>query len=236
MLLLNERLWPSPAVQAFRGNMAAYDPLQPFKICLNQMTHLQRLVLMLALIWGNAANASDPAPIWGADWQAYVTNTYCELRREYYIPYKNDPDRRGFLSGTVFDKAFVRFVANTRLHGDTIPKESLGVIRFHLYVYPEDFPIAETEKILEANLGGFIAEAKVVSNAEIHTFSLEEKESARLLQRFIDNEAVGFGLKFANGEERKFKIYASGNRTFYVWAEMFNACIRENTAEKLKYF
>ena len=200
------------------------------------MRRLKRLVLIFALIWGNAAAASDPAPNWGADWQAYVTNTYCELRREYYIPYKDDPDRRGFLSGTVFDKAFVRFVANTRLHGDIIPKESLGVVRFHLYVYAEDLPIAETEKILEASLGGYSSEAKVVSNAEIHTFSLEKGESARLLQRFIDNESVDFELKFAKGEERKFKIYPSGNRTFYVWAAMFKTCIRENTAEKLKYF
>lgn len=216
--------------------ISADDPLQPFNIYPIKTAHLERLALIFALIWGSAATASDPAPSWGAGWQAYVTNTYCELRREYYIPYKDDPDRRGFLSGTVFDKAFVRFVANTRLHGDIIRKDSLGVVRFHLYVYPEDFPIAETEKILAATLGGFHSEAKVVSNAEIHTFSLEPKESANLLQRFINNEAVDFELKFAKGEERKFKLYPPGNRTFYVWAEMFNTCIRENTAEKLKYF
>ena len=212
------------------------DRLRSLRICLDMTIHLKRLVLIPALIWANAVNSSDPAPGWGADWQAHVTNTYCELRREYYIPYKDDPDRRGFLSGTVFDKAFVRFVADTRLHGDLIPADSLGVIRFHLYVYPADFPIAETEKILAATLGGFHSEARVVSNAEIHTFSLGEQESARLFQWFIDNEAISFELELANGEEREFKIYPTGNRTFYVWAEMFNTCIRENTAEKLKYF
>ena len=197
---------------------------------------MKRLILILALILGNAATPSDPTPNWGPGWQAYVTNTYCELRREYYIPYKDDPDRRGFLSGTVFNKAFIRFVANTRLHGNLTPTDSLGVIYFHLYVYPENFLVAEIETIHEATLGGFHSKAKVVSNAQIHTFTLKEEESARLLQRFVKNELVSFQLKLANGEERKFKIYPSGDRTFYVWAEMFNTCIRENTTDRLKYF
>ena len=196
---------------------------------------MKRLVLVFGLIWVIAANASDPAPGWGADWNAHVWNTYCELRREYYIPYPSDKERRGFLSGTAFDRAFVRFAANTRSHGDLIPKESLGVIRFHLYVYPDDFPIAETERILEARLGGFHSEVDVISNAEIHVFSLEENESAILLQRFIDNDAVEFELNFATGDRREFKIYPTGDRTFFIWAEMFNTCIRENTSEKLKY-
>ncbi len=184
------------------------------------------LVQLIALLWVNAANASDPAPSWGAGWTAHVTNLYCELRREYYIPFRTDPDRRGFLSGTAFDRAFVRFTANTRLHGDLIPAESLGVIRFHLYVYPEDFPTATSEKIVEASLGGFHSEANVVSNAEIHIFSLGEDESTQLLQRFIKNEVVDLELKISNGDERQFQIYPSGDRTFYVWADMFQTCIR----------
>jgi len=75
----------------------------------------------------------------------------------------------------------------------------------------------------------------VISNAEIHVFSLEENESAILLQRFIDNDAVEFELNFATGDRREFKIYPTGDRTFFIWAEMFNTCIRENTSEKLKY-
>ena len=168
----------------------------------------------------------------GVRWTAHVTSLRCELRREYYIPFRTDPDRRGFLSGTAFDRAFVRFAASTRLHGDLIAAESLGVIRFHLYVYPEDFPIATSEMIVEASLGGFHSEANVVSNAEIHIFSLAEDESAQLLQRFIKNEVVDFELKFANGDERQFKIYPSGNRTFYVSTDMFQTCIRSHMEQQ----
>lgn len=205
-------------------------------IGLTETTELKNLVLLFALSWVAAANASDPGPGWVAGWQAHVRNTYCELRREYHIPFRNDPERRGFLTGTVFDRAFVRFSANTRLHGSLIPSDGLGVIRFHLYIYPEDFPTVSSERIVEATLGGFRAEAQVVSNAEIHIFSLQSDESAQLLQRFINNETVDFDLKLASGEERQFKIYSSGDRTFYVWAAMFKTCIRENTSEKLKYF
>lgn len=190
------------------------------------------LVPLIALLWVNTANASDPALSWGVGWTAHVTNLYCELRREYYIPFQPDPDRRGFLSGTAFDRAFIRFKANTRLHGDLIAAESLGVIRFHLYVYPEDIPTATSERIVEASLGGFHSEANVVSNAEVHIFSLGEDESTQLLQRFIKNEVVDFELKFANGDERQFKIYPSGNRTFYVSADMFQTCIRSHMEQQ----
>jgi hypothetical protein len=196
------------------------------------VTNLKKLVPFIALIWVATSGASDPGPSWGAGWQAHVWNTYCELRREYYIPFRNDPSRRGFLSGTAFDRAFVRFAANTQLHGSLIPPESLGLIRFHLYVYPEDFPIATSERIIEASLGGYRSEANVVSNAEIHTFSLNAEESAQLLRRFTDNEVVEFELKFANGDMKQFKIYPSGDRTFYVWANMFQTCIRSHEGKR----
>lgn len=186
------------------------------------------LAPIIALVWANVATASDPQPSWGPDWSAHVWNLYCELRRDYYIPFPADPDRRGFLSGTAFNKAFATFRANTQLHGDLIPTESLGVIRFHLYVYPENFPIAANDRIVEATLSGFRSRANVVSNAEIHMFSLNEHESAQLLQRFVDNEIVDFELTFANGDERQFKMYPSGDRTLYVLADMFQTCIRSH--------
>lgn len=193
---------------------------------------MRKLALIFALMWMAAANASDPAPNWGAGWQAHVWNTYCELKREYYIPFRNDPGRRGFLSGTAFDRAFVRFTANTQLHGDLIPPESLGVIQFHLYVYPENFPLQDSQRIAEASLGGHHSEANIVSNAEIHIFSLQEDESAELLRRFINSETVDFELKFENGDKTQFKIYPSGDRTFYVWAEMFRTCIRSHKGKQ----
>ena len=164
---------------------------------------MRKLVLLLLLPWCASSIASDPAPGWGAGWQAHVWNTYCELRREYYIPFRGDPDQRGFLSGTAFDQAFVRFTANTRIHGDLIPAESLGVVQFHLYIYPEEFPVPSSQRIVRASLGGHLSESNVVSNAEVHIFSLDADESAQLLQRFVNSEIVDFELTFANGDQRK---------------------------------
>ena len=120
-------------------------------------------------------------------------------------------------------------MANTQLHG-----ESLGVIRFHLYIYPEDMPTAPaaSERIIEASLGGYRSEGNDVSIQKMHIFSLSADESAELLQRFTDNEVVEFELKFANGDVKQFKIYPSGDRTFYVWAEMFHTCIKSHKGKK----
>jgi hypothetical protein len=108
------------------------------------------------------------------------------------------------------------------------PPKASGKFASTLYLYPEHFPLAANDRIFEATLNGFRSKANVVSNAEIHIFSLSEVESAQLLQRFINNEIVDFGLKFANGDEKQFKIYPSGDRTFYVWADMFQTCIRSH--------
>jgi len=146
------------------------------------VTNLKKLVPIIALIWVATSGASDPAPTWGF-WQTHVYNSYCELSNEYHIPFRNDPFRRGFLSGTTLDRAFVRFRADAQLHGES---------------------------------------------AGIHAFLLGVDESTQLLQRFTDNETVEFELKFASGDLRQFKIYPSGNRTFYVWADMFQTCIRSH--------
>ena len=92
--------------------------------------------------------------------------------------------------------------------------------------------MAASEKIIEASLGGVRTEANVVSNAEIHIFSLDEDDSAQLLQRFINNEIVDFELILANGDKKDFKIYPSGDRTFYVWADMFQTCIESHKGKK----
>ena len=230
------RFQPVVPMTAFRlQSMAGNDPKQPFKICRNRKTKLKKLVPFIALIWVATSGASDPAPDWG-DWQAHVWNTYCELSKEYYIPFRNDPsrrdpNRRGFLSGTTFDRAFVRFTANPpQLHG-----ESHGAIRFSLHVYPEDPPTRTIERIVDATLGGFRSEANMIKNDRSRTpqtFLLGEDESAQLLQRFTDSETVQFELKFANGDEKQFRIYPSGDRTFYVWAEMFQTCIRSHKGKK----
>ena len=225
-------LHPEADIRMVECRTTANDPKQPFKICRNRETKLKKLVPFIALIWVATSGASGPVPTWSF-WQAHVENRYCELRNEFDIPFRNDPSRydpgkKGFLTGTAFDRAFIRFVADAQLHGE----DSLGVIRFHLYVYPEVLPNAPatSERIIEASLGGFHSEAKEVSN--IHTFSLNEDESTQLLQRFINNEIVEFELKFANGDMKQFKIYPSGNRTFYVLADMFHTCIKSHKGKK----
>ena len=207
---------------------------QPFKNSRNGGPELKKLTLLITFLWLVPATASDPGPSWGAGWQANVWNTYCELKRQYYIPYQSDPDKRGFLSGTAFNQAFVTFMAraDTQLHSSFATPESVGVVYFHLYVYPESRPVADDQRIVEASIGGYTSEANVVSNAEIHIFSLSEDQSAQLLQRFIDNEVVEFELIFANGSAKPFKIYPSGDRTFYVLADMFRACIRSHKGKK----
>jgi len=226
----NGRNVPKAAVQMLvftELEMAAFDPKQPFRICRNRETKLKKLVPFIALIWVATSGASDPLPTWGS-WQAHVVNTYCELSMEYRIPFRNDPSRRGFLSGTTFDRAFVRFRASTQQ-----PAESLGVIRFHLSVYPEDPPTRTVERIVDATLGGFRSEAIMFNYARTpQNFLLGEDESAQLLQRFINNERVDFELKFANGDEKQSTFYPSGDRTFYVWAEMFQTCIRSHKGKK----
>ena len=100
----------------------------------------------------------------------------------------------------------MRFTANTQLRG-----ESLGVIRFHLEIHSEDLK-ATSERITEANLGGYLGEGNTLS--EIQSFSLNAEESMQLLQRFTDSEVVAFELKFASGDTRQLNIYPSGDRTF----------------------
>jgi len=99
-----------------------------------------------------------------------------------------------------------------------------------LEIHSEDVRTAPatSERIIEASIGGYRSEAKFLSTAGIHAFLLGVDESAQLLQRFTDNETVEIELKFASGDLRQFKIYPSGNRTFYVWADMFQTCIRSH--------
>ena len=189
---------------------------------------MRKLILILAFLVMDLSAASDIQPGW-ASWTANVWSLYCELRREYSIPYRSDPNSRGFLSGTAFDKIFVRFTAHTRLHGDVIPEDALGVIRFGMHIYPSDRLVPEDDRIQIANIGGFEVEARGVTVADIQMFTLHEDESLVLLQRFINNEVIDFSLRFTSGDERQFKIYPSGDRNFYVWAEMFRTCIKENS-------
>ena len=184
--------------------------------------------LILALFLSDSVVASDPEPSWGAGWSANVWNTYCELKRNYTIPFPADPERRGFLSGSMFNSAFVRFTTTTQTHGNVITEDQLDILRFDLYVYPEKEPVPGDHRILSANIGGFESEARIVSRAEIHVFSLEENESFLLLQRFRNNEVVDFQLRFADGHESEFKIYPSGDRNFHVLEGMFHTCVRLN--------
>lgn len=189
---------------------------------------MRSLLLVLALLLSTSSLASDPQPSWGAGWSANVWNTYCELQRRYFIPVPADSTRRGFLSGTAFNGAFVRFATTTRTHGNIITADQLDILQFALYVYPERPPVRDDQRITSAVLGGFAADARIVPNADIHMFTLDEAESQQLLQRFMNNETVDFELRFANGNAAQFQIHDSGDRNFHVWEAMFRTCVRAN--------
>lgn len=189
---------------------------------------MRTFVFLCALSVSGASLAADPQPSWGAGWSANVWNTYCELRRTYNIPSSSDPSQRGYLSGTAFRTAFVRFTTMTRTHGNLITEDQLDILEFALLVYPANHTVPESARILSANLGGFEAEPDIGPVEEIHTFSLDEQESFLLRQKFLNNEVVDFTLRFASGEERQFSIYPSGDRNFHVLEAMFQACIQNN--------
>jgi len=85
---------------------------------------MRALAFVIAFFLATPSFASDPEPSWGANWSANVWNTYCELMRTYRVPFPLDSKRRGFLSGSMFNGAFVRFATTTRTHGNVITKIS----------------------------------------------------------------------------------------------------------------
>lgn len=182
--------------------------------------------LILGLLFSASCIASDPQPSWGSGWSANVWNSYCDLKRDYFIPYPSDPERRGFLSGSSFNGAFVRFATTTKTHADIITEEQLDVLRFELYVHPETGLLLPNQRIRSANLGGF--ESKPRGGRGIHIFSLDEDQSYVLLERFLRHEVVKFELRFADGTIAAFEIHPSGDRNFGVWEAMFQTCIRHN--------
>lgn len=191
------------------------------------------LALVVVTISGPAANASDPMPGWSSRWSANVWNTYCELKLDYAIPYRNKPERRGFLRDTIFDRAFARFAASTRTHYGLIPEEELFKVRFELHFYGENGQVAaKDDLIVSAKIGEFEMNPPERFDFWILTFALNEDDTSSLLQVFKDNQRVEVVVRFANGEERKSKIYPSGDRDFRVWAEMFKTCIRENVGPR----
>jgi hypothetical protein len=186
------------------------------------------LPLFLVLCLSASSLASDLEPGWGVGWSAGVWNTYCELQRRYVIPFPADSKRRGFLSETAFNAAFVRFATTTRTHGNLITPDQLDILQFSLYVYPEALPVSDNQRILSANLGGFEVQAHSFPNTGIHIFSASEDESNVLLQRFVNNETVTFELRFADGKTAQFSIRDAGDRNFHVWEAMFQTCVRRN--------
>ena len=212
---------------------SANDPFRTFNLTFSRsrLMPIKIAILLVAIVvtLGPATYASDPMPTWASDWSAHVWNTYCALRLEYTIPIRRNPERRGFLAGRSIDRLFARFAASTRTHFGLIPEEKLFKTRFELHFYGEDgHPVAEDDQILSAKIGEFEMNSPADPNAWILTFSLDEDKTLSLLQRFNDNEVVEVAVRFADGEERRSKIYPSGDRNFHVWAEMFKTCIREN--------
>lgn len=190
--------------------------------------------LATILVVGLRAHASDPFPTWSNKWDANVWNNYCELRLDYYLPYRSDPQRRGFLANRSFDRLFAQFAASTRTHFGLIPEENLFKIRFGLFFYGEDgHDPAPEDRVMAAKIGGFkLSPRETQSVAGILAFSLAEGESLLLLEQFTQNKTIEVAVVFADGEERQSKIYPGGDKDFRVWAEMFRTCIRENVGPR----
>ena len=187
-------------------------------------------LLAACLVVDLAATASDPAATWSHRWDANVWNTYCELKLDYYLPYRNDPQRRGFLANRSFDRLFAQFTASTRTHFGLVPEEELFKIRFGLLFYGENGRDPEPEdRIMAASIETFrLSPREKQSVHGILAFGLAERESLLLLEQFKLNKTIEVNIVFADGEERSTKIYPSGDKDFFVWAEMFKTCIREN--------
>lgn len=197
-------------------------------------TNTAKICLATILAVALPTLASDPAPTWPNKWDANVWNSYCELRLEYYLPYPNDPQRKGFLANRSFDRLFAQFTSSTRTQFGLIPEEQLFKIRFGLLFYGEDGHDPEPEdRITAANIGNFkMAPQEMQSVAGILAFTLDEEESLLLLEQFKQNKTIEVAVVFADGEERQSKIYPGGDKDFRVWAAMFRTCIRENVGPR----
>lgn len=175
--------------------------------------------------------ASDFVPNW-VGWRIDAHGIGCGLIKDYYIPYKERPILQGFLAGTKFHRAHMRFTANTFTHGDLITEDELGVIKYRLQIESTTPHIKDNEKISKAVLGGYVSQPWTLPDDDYHIFSLSEKESLGLLQKFERNENVDFSLIFANGETRTFTVFSSGNFNGHVWVAMFKTCIKEHVRKR----
>ncbi len=186
-------------------------------------------ILFTVVAFSSLAYSSSPQPGWSHRWTANVWNTYCELKLDYNIPFRSDPDKRGIFAGRSIDRLFARFAASTRTHYGLIPEEKLFKIRFSLHFYGENgHDPAVDDLIASANIGGITMTPPEKVHAGILAFSLDEEDTSLLMQRFTDNERVEVLITFGDGKESRSTIYPSGDRDFHVWAAMFRTCIREN--------
>lgn len=151
-------------------------------------------------------------------------------RLDYTVPFRSDPERRGFLAGRAIDRLFARFIAGTRTHVGLIPEEELFKIRFELLFYGAGGqPVPEKDQIISVRIDEFDMELLIDKNDWILT-RLDEGDTSSLLERFRENQIVEVVVQFADGEERRSKIYPSGDGEFHVWEAMFRTCIRENVS------
>lgn len=184
-------------------------------------------LLIFLVVSVDATFASNPAPSWGSGWNAAVTRLHCEINRNFSIPMREHTGK-GFLDGTPYRGAKIRFFSYTRTHGDIVRQEDLGVTRLQLLLHPMYSATDQADWILRASLGGFEAKPKSHNDNQRNSLWLPPDESSALFEKFMRSEVVQFSIKFRNGKETSFQIYPSGNRTFPVLAAMFETCIATN--------
>jgi hypothetical protein len=197
--------------------------IQRFKVF-----YLRNLVIIFSLFCPVFAHASDPGLNWGTAWTINVFEQYCSLIRSYRISVPSDPARRGFLSGTIYNGASLRFTGNAEIISDDANADDLGGMQFYLTISAADWPV-ETEKlIIAADIGGINVVPFVSPKTGEHNFVLDPDRALLAYQQFMDSGAVQFTLYFSNDETRQFSVRSLPKGRFKLWAAMFQTCIREN--------
>lgn len=187
-----------------------------------------RIVAIIALLFVVVdLSASDALPNW-SEWQLGIHPNSCILMKEYTIPNYGDSKNRGFLSGSPYYRVIVRIHVSTRTDGTVITANQIGqqLLALQLTAIEDQ---SEKERVVLVDFGGVLLENQgKIYGQTIEDFWLSENDTKSILDRLEKNEAVPLVFHLANGTKFTTKIYDLGNRNFYVWREVFDACAAAN--------
>lgn len=182
-------------------------------------------LIAICIFYSGAVLASGPFAHWGK-WRIDVHDVGCDLISDYSTP--GSPTNKGILTGTPFNYASFRFVANTFVQGEIVTKEDLGRIKLLLQIGSNNPRDISGVLISEARIGGFDAFVDFHRPTSMHQFRLEGGKVNNILNRIIASESIPVELEFQNGSLKRFDIHPASRRKSRVWIIMYDACIREN--------